>query len=335
MRNELDAVTQHELEVLKSIQPTVRENLSLLESIKSKKWWPTDFLSFPQGEEGDAALRELREQSKELSDELLVVLIGNMVTEEALPSYAIATQYLAQDGTGISEEPFAIWQRGWCAEEDTHGRVLNTYLRLTGRVNDKAVDKSIYSLISNGFELNPGLYLRLFYPMFQEPATRVSHMNTARLANKQDNDLLARMCGNIAADEQRHGFFYLRVAKAIFNADPENAMIRFHELMKGNIIMPARLMTDGVYTEPPTLFDHFAGVAEDIGIYTTFDYAKILEGLIKELGIATMSVSGEAAQSQDYLCKRPDRIRNVAEKLAKRRTEPRTPVAFDWLERKV
>ena len=60
-----------------------------------------------------------------MSDELLVVLVGNMVTEEALPNYAIALEDIAHDRSGVTDTPWAHWLRGWTAEENRHGDLLN------------------------------------------------------------------------------------------------------------------------------------------------------------------------------------------------------------------
>ena len=39
--------------------------------------------------------------------------MGNMVTEEALPNYAIALEHIAHDPSGTSDDPWALWLRGW------------------------------------------------------------------------------------------------------------------------------------------------------------------------------------------------------------------------------
>ena len=64
---------------------------------------------------------------------MLVVLVGDMVTEEALPNYAISLNLIARDENGTNDDPWAKWMRGWTSEENRHGDLLNAYLRLTGR----------------------------------------------------------------------------------------------------------------------------------------------------------------------------------------------------------
>ena len=95
---------------------------------------------------------ELRARSEGLSDELLVVLVGDMITEEALPTYMSMINTLdgVRDDSGSDATPWARWTRAWTAEEKRHGEALGRYLWLTGRVNGKAVDVTVQNLIGAG-----------------------------------------------------------------------------------------------------------------------------------------------------------------------------------------
>ena len=110
-----------------------------------------------------------------------------MVTEEALPSYSVALNGLVRDQEGTSPAPWARWLRGWTAEENRHGDLLNAYLRLTGRVNMRAVERTVHHLIANGFnpKSHADPYNLLVYTSFQERATRISHGNVGRSAARQ------------------------------------------------------------------------------------------------------------------------------------------------------
>ena len=65
-------------------------------------------------------LAELRAAAACVPDDVLVCLVGNMVTEEALPTYQ--SMFNRTDGvgddTGASAVPWARWIRGWTAEEN-------------------------------------------------------------------------------------------------------------------------------------------------------------------------------------------------------------------------
>ena len=53
--------------------------------------------------------------------------VGDMVTEEALPTYMAMLNTLdgTRDETGASDTPWAHWTRKWIAEENRHGDVMN------------------------------------------------------------------------------------------------------------------------------------------------------------------------------------------------------------------
>ena len=157
------------------------KKLSLLADI-NKAWQPSDFLPDLNREDWREAVQRMREPAQALSDEILVVLVADMITEEALPSYAISLNLLAQDYTGVSANPWAKWMRGWTAEENRHGDLLNAYLRLTGRVDMRSVEFTIHHLLNQGFNPNayPELYGGLVYTSFQERATRISHNNVGK-----------------------------------------------------------------------------------------------------------------------------------------------------------
>jgi acyl-[acyl-carrier-protein] desaturase len=75
-----------------------------------------------------------------------------MVSEEALPTYLtmLNTLDVTRDETGASVTPWAVWGRGWAAEENRHGDALQQYLYLTGRVDMRAVQRTTQYLIGSG-----------------------------------------------------------------------------------------------------------------------------------------------------------------------------------------
>lgn len=78
-------------------------------------------------------MAELRKRSANLPDDYLVTLVGDMITEEALPTYMTMLNTLdgVRDETGASNTAWARWTRMWTAEENRHGDVMNKYLYLT------------------------------------------------------------------------------------------------------------------------------------------------------------------------------------------------------------
>ncbi|KAH0750866.1 hypothetical protein KY290_030098 [Solanum tuberosum] len=320
------------LEIFKSLEPWVSENVLPLRKPVEKCWQPIEFLPDPsQGpEQFEQEVRALRQRVLELSDEYFVMLVGNMLTEDALPTYQTLFNTFdgVRDETGSSPCPWAIWTRAWSAEENRHGDLLRTYLYLSGRVDMLMVEKTLqYSIgagIDIGLENNP--YLGYVYASFQERATCSSHGNMARLAIKGGDPMLARICGTIAADEKRHEHVYTRIVEKLLEVDPNATMLAIAHMMKKKIIMPMHLIYDG---QDPNIFEHFSAIGERQGIYTSRHYAEILEFFITRWKLEKLEgLIGEARRAQDYVCGLPPRVRKLESRAKK--IEPRQ-VKFSWI----
>lgn len=140
------------IEIFKSLEGWAEQNLLTLLKPVEKSWQPQDFLPDPASDGFHDQVKELRERAKELPDDYLVVLVGDMITEEALPTYQSMINTLdgVRDETGASPTSWAIWTRAWTAEENRHGDLLNKYLYLSGRVDMRAIEKTIQYLIGSG-----------------------------------------------------------------------------------------------------------------------------------------------------------------------------------------
>jgi len=323
-----DARILPQIELLRSLGNVVEENLSLLLPIE-KAWQPTDYLPDLTQPDWHEQMLRFRESAEALTDEVLVVLVGDMVTEEALPNYAISLNLIARDQEGNSDEPWAKWMRGWVAEENRHGDLLNAFLRLTGRVDIRSIEVTVHHLLSEGFnpEAQKNLYAGLVYTSFQERATKISHHNVGKLAAQNGDENLAKICRKIAGDESRHEQFYTRLMGEVMKLDPEGGMLIFRDLMRGVIAMPGRNMTDG---KDPDLFEHFAEVAQRTGVYTIHDYTDILNHLITEWGVRDLPLSGEAADAQECLCKQAERLASMAD-LVTRKVARQPRCKFSWI----
>lgn len=314
--------------MIRAIEPAIASHLDLLVPVH-KAWQPSDFLPDLERADWRDQVERFRQSAQTVSDELLVVLVGDMITEEALPNYSVSLNELVGDESGTDPTPWARWLRGWSAEENRHGDLLNAYLRLTGRVRMREVERTVHHLIANGF--NPGTdadpYSLLVYTSFQERATRVSHGNVGRIAGQQGDAHLARICGMIASDESRHETFYTRAMAEVLDRDPDGGILALHSTLRRQISMPGRLMDDG---QDPDLFDHFATVAQRTGVYTVRDYASIIEHLIATWRIGERSVAGAAASAQDELCRQAGRYERLADRLSAA-LDRQPPVAFSWI----
>ena len=233
------------------------------------------------------------------------------------------------DETGASNDPWARWTRGWTAEENRHGELLNRYLYLSGRVNMRAVEITTQHLIRNGFDPKTANdpYKGLIYTSFQERATRVSHGNVARLANRSGDAVLGKICNLVAGDEARHEEAYKSFVKKLFELDPDGAMVAFAHMMETKVTMPARLMSDG---QQHDLFNRFSVVAQRIGVYTARDYAQIIDHLVKYWNLpGIFGLAGDAARAQDYLCGLGAHYERFAQRIEGRLDrQPRTPLSW-------
>ncbi|KAJ4849529.1 hypothetical protein Tsubulata_051167 [Turnera subulata] len=320
------------MEIFKSIEGWAESNILVHLKPVEKCWQPQDFLPEPESDGFYEQVKELRERAKELSDDYFVVLVGDMITEEALPTYQTMLNTLdgVRDETGASLTPWAVWTRAWTAEENRHGDLLNKYLYLSGRVDMKQIEKTIQYLIGSGMdpktENNP--YLGFIYTSFQERATFISHGNTARLAKERGDIKLAQICGTIAADEKRHETAYTKIVEKLFEIDPDGTVLGLADMMRKKISMPAHLMYDG---QDDNLFEHYSAVAQRIGVYTAKDYADILEFLVARWNVEKLTgLSGEGRKAQDFVCGLPPRIRRLEER-AQGRAKQLSTVPFSWI----
>lgn len=318
-------------EVIDGMEEFVSGQLKYLKP-SEENWQPQDWLPDMTDEDWVERVEAFREPAKGLSDAVLVVLVGDMVTEEALPTY----QKLINGFEGISDEtgtdpsPWAQWTRGWTAEENRHGDLLNKYLYLTGRVDMRAVELTIQNLLRNGFDPSTAQdpYKGFVYTSFQERATKVSHKNVAQLARAEGDDSLQGICSAIASDEARHEKVYTNFMSHIFEQDPNGSVLAFHDLMRSQVVMPSHLMQDG---SGPDLFENFSAIAQQLGVYTAKHYGDIVEHLVHSWNVEHLTgLNGEAAEAQDYLCRLGSRYAKLAER-SQRRQAKIEPRQFSWI----
>ena len=334
------SLTKEREEVITSMEDFMTDKVYKYLKPVEKCWQASDYLPDPSQEDFIPKVQELRERTLALPDEYLVVLVGDMITEEALPTYMsmLNTIDATRDETGSADTVWARWTREWTAEENRHGDLLNKYLYLSGRVDMRSIEVTIQNLIGSGMcpktENNP--YLGFMYTSFQERATKVSHGNTGRNAVGHGDQALGEICAQIASDEARHEKAYQLICEELYNRDPDGMMMAFADMMKKQIVMPAHLMDDGVHTTRGSgakLFEDFEMVAMNTETYTTRDYIDIIDYLLKRWKVESIVCTSESGQAaQDYVCKLPNRLRRLSERAEKRmKKRQKQPVKFSWV----
>jgi len=311
--------------VEKSVDDYVKNYLIPVEEI----WQPNDLLPNLQSDNYMEELTQMREEAKELPYDFWVVLVGDMVTEEALPTY----ESWLMDMEGVDQhgrDGWSKWIRQWTGEENRHGDTLNKYLYLSGRVNMREIEITTHHLINDGFDIGTGRdpYRNFIYTSFQELATNISHKRVGQLARKKDNKMLAKMCKLISGDEMRHHLAYREFVKTILEYDASEMILAYQDMMKKKIVMPAQFLResgDGI----ASAFENFSNAAQRLGVYTTFDYIDIMEKLNTYWEIDKLnSLTDEAAKARDYLMKLPDRMKRIANRIA----IPQDQTQFKWVE---
>jgi len=293
-----------------------------------KLWQPSDFLPDARDENFNDSVKEIQELSRALDYDLFSVLVGDTVTEEALPTYQ--TWLMQTEGFDQqNSNSWAQWLRGWTAEENRHGDILNTYLYLSGRVNMREFQLTVQYLIQDGFfvgmEHNP--YKSFVYTSFQEMATNITHRRVATACKRQGNARLAKICAAVAADEMRHAYAYMDFINLLFEYDPSEVMIAFSTMMKHGILMPGHMMQESG-EEKGELFRHFSNSAARLEIYTGQDYVGILNRLIERWDIDNRkNLNDQAERARDYLMNLPRRL----EVVMKRTKIPKERHRFKWL----
>ncbi|PHX62430.1 MAG: acyl-ACP desaturase [Flavobacteriales bacterium] len=294
-----------------------------------KIWQPTDLLPDSNQENFLEEVKELREISKDLPYDFWVTLVGDTITEEALPTYE--SWLMDVDGVdNVERNGWSKWVRHWTSEENRHGDVLNKYLYLSGRVNMREIEQTTQHLIADGFDIGTGRdpYKNFVYTSFQELATFVSHNRVALIAKKYGEKKLFKMCNLIAGDEMRHHLAYSEFVNQIFKVDPSEMMLAFQYMMKQKITMPALFLRESG-DKIGSAFEAFSDSAQRIGVYTASDYVDILQKLNEKWDIGNINgLTAEAEKARDYLMKLPERMRKISERLI----IPEEGHIFKWVE---
>lgn len=293
-------------------------------------WQPSDLLPDSTSDNFYEEIKIVQESCRELPYDYMAVLIGDTITEEALPTYE--SWLMAIEGISqLEPQGWSKWIRAWTAEENRHGDLLNKYLYLSGRVNMKEMETSTQYLIADGFDIGTGTdpYRNFIYTSFQELATNISHRRTATLSKQFGNNHLSKICGVIAADEMRHAKAYKEFVRRIFEIDPSEMMLAFEDMMKKKIVMPAHFLRETGMKMGAT-FSHFSDAAQRLGVYTAQDYIHILTDLVEEWGIENIrGLNEQGERARDYLVKLPPRLIRIAE----RTKVPELEYEFNWISR--
>lgn len=116
----LHSITAERLEIVRSIDDHIENQVFPILKDSEACWQPAEFLPDSSSPDFVDEVLELRKRTDQLPDDYFVVLVGDMITEEALPTYMAMLNTLdgVRDETGASPTPWARWTRAWTAEEN-------------------------------------------------------------------------------------------------------------------------------------------------------------------------------------------------------------------------
>lgn len=205
--------------LLRELEPVVETELNRHLSI-AKEWFPHEYVPWGEGVNFSGVLegKDWTPEEQRFSEAARTSLVINLLTEDNLPSYhREIAECLGRDGA------WGQWIGRWTAEEGRHGIAIRDYLTVTRSVDPVALERARMTHMTEGFEaIHPGAISGLAYVSFQELATRVSHRNTGAATG---DPIAEQLFARIATDENLHMVFYRNVMEAIFELEPDQAMV--------------------------------------------------------------------------------------------------------------
>lgn len=145
-------MSPEKVEIFKSLEVWAKQSMLPLLKLVDDTWQPQDFLPDSASEGFYDKIREVRARAEAIPDDYFVVLVGDMINEEVLPMFTsrLNGTHPFHDETGFDDNPWAVWARGWSAEERRHSDLLKNYLYLSGRVDIRRIETTIHNVLSSG-----------------------------------------------------------------------------------------------------------------------------------------------------------------------------------------
>jgi acyl-[acyl-carrier-protein] desaturase len=215
-----DYSAQESLNITKELEPFLENEINKHLAI-TKMWYPHEYIPWSDGQNYDGPMNGLKwdpSQSKistVVKDSLLLSLLG----EDNLPAYHTELSFaLDKDG------PWRTWIDIWSAEESRHATALRDYIITTRVMDPKELEDMRLNHMKNRLTLasyKQDTVHVIVYTTIQELATRVIHVNTAKITNESIGEsLMAR----IAMDENLHFITYRNLVENSFEIEKNITM---------------------------------------------------------------------------------------------------------------
>lgn len=287
-------------EMVASLDPLIDKLVDEHEE-RREHWYFQDFVPWEQGR--SFVTEPWQESDANLSPEVRLSLVLNLLTEDNLPYYhSLFMPFYGKDSA------MQRWSGIWTAEEGQHAIAMRSYLLTSRNCNPVLLEDDRMVTMQGGFIGNFRNCLDIFcYTSAQELATRISHRNAGRLA---DDPVAFELMRRVAKDENYHYLFYRNVAKALFEISPD-VMVKSFNYTLENFEMPG--------TTIPS-FGRRAIQMAKIGIYNSRIHCEnIVEPLLRFFEIESLEgLSAEGEQARESLLSMPKRLIEHAEKFEAR-----------------
>lgn len=289
------------------------------ELFPASEWNPDHLIPYDEARSYDPEKQAWPEPAVHISPEVGSALYINTITEDILPGYHHEIMGHAER---VNSKAFQEWAKLWTYEESRHGRVMDGYLAATRLVNPDELEAARQSQMIKGEVPHAKTAVQLLaYTALQERATQVAHKNTARVLrqNTQHGEPDyngAKILATVAADEQRHYYFYAGLLKKALEINPSTGIIALaHEL--SGFTMPGRdipgfrrhairIDRSGIYGEAEFLGNVIKPVMKFIG----YDKAEDSKKLTPEAELGKRVIASYIAGKESTVAKRKRAARN-------------------------
>ena len=274
---------------------------------KTTNWYPHELVPYSRGRDFEAGGTWDPDEAP-MPNAVRSSLLVNLLTEDNLPYYfQVITRMFGAD------DVWGEWNRRWVSEEGRHSIVIRDYLIATRSVDPWDLERHRMHQLQAGFhgDTMDNAANGLAYVALQELATRIAHYNTGeRLEDPAGREVMKR----VASDENLHYLFYRDIVTAALKVDASTTV----EAIEHQV---------ATFEMPGTGIDGFrehAKVIADAGIYDlAIHHDKILVPcVLRHWKLDQLTGLTDAAEkARDRLFKRMERIKRVADRLARKRAD--------------
>ncbi|HEY4376004.1 MAG TPA: acyl-ACP desaturase [Acidimicrobiales bacterium] len=171
----------------------------------------------------EAVARRSAAPPVDVSADVQAIFLGNLAVEKGHAEYDRIV------GERFERHPsFRAWKNSWVAEEEPHSAAMLEWAKVSGLFARSTADGidlarvhgTIAGFIRHGLTLSfDDAGMALAYPAFQEPATRVTHLEVKK--RLPDDEVEGRkVLSRVIGDEERHERFYCNMVRhALWSGD--------------------------------------------------------------------------------------------------------------------